>query len=83
VSKLSLTMHRCLSFARANGGTIHRHAGARWAQELKQGWNPLHEQFGTSTVEALVQRGELEYCEWKDGRRGRFPIAARLIGGKS
>jgi hypothetical protein len=33
---------------------------------------------GTSTVEALRTRGYLTYTEYRQGRRGDFPIAAEV-----
>ena len=30
--------------------------------------------FGASTVDALVSRGLMSYTEWRDSRKGRFPI---------
>lgn len=76
VSTKSLTgpMQACLAFSHAQGGSIHRHPGGYWGAVAFK----IYESFGTSTVEALVTRGELEYTEWQDGRNGRFPIRATV-----
>jgi hypothetical protein len=73
--KLSTTMQQCVDYIRANGA-IHRHQGGFWANA---GWI-LHAgpYFDTSTLNALVMRGVIEYSEWRDGRSGRFPIKAVL-----
>jgi hypothetical protein len=33
---------------------------------------------GTTTIDALVDRGRLEFVEYVEGRRGRFPVTVRL-----
>lgn len=35
--------------------------------------------FGTTTVEALIARGVIEYTDWREGRNGKFPVAAVLV----
>lgn len=71
---LSPTMLECLKSCRDWGGSIHRHPGGYWGAAAFK----LHETFGTSTVDGLVRRGELEYTEWQEGRNGRFPIRATI-----
>ena len=72
--KVSKKMQQAMLYALANGGKLRRYRGGFWAME-----NWRHAQFpwfGTSTVEALVSRGLMSYSEWRDGRKGRFPVAA-------
>lgn len=74
MTPLSKTMLECLKSCRGWGGSIHRHPGGYWGASAFK----LHESFGTSTIEGLVKRGELEYTEWQEGRNGRFPIRATI-----
>lgn len=71
---LSPTMLLCLEACRGWGGSIHRHPGGYWGDSALR----LHESFGTSTVDGLVKRGQLEYTQWQEGRNGRFPIRATI-----
>jgi hypothetical protein len=72
---LSPTMERALSYALTHGD-LYRFPGGFWArQDWRQGERPW---FGTSTVDALVTRGRMEYSEWHEGGRSRFPICARV-----
>jgi len=76
---LSATMVACVDFAREHDGLV-RMAGGFWTMR-GAGWRgdaPDAEWFGTSTVHACVTRGELAYTEYRDGRNGRFPVAASL-----
>lgn len=78
---LSATMVACIDFAREHGGLV-RFQGGFWTK-AGAGWlgiAPDAEWFGTSTVDACVSRGELAYSEYRDGRNGRFPIAAIIAG---
>lgn len=77
--KLSPTMIQVVEYMRHHGGVIHRHPGGFWARAE---WMPRQLSFGTTSVHALVTRGAAEYCEWQEGRGGRFPIQARLIAVK-
>lgn len=60
------------------GGKLVRHAGGYWtvagAPKSATIGHPFDWWVGTSTIEGLVRRGELEYTDWRDGRNGRFPI---------
>ena len=79
VKTLSATMVACIDFAQEHGGLI-RMAGGFWTKR-GAGWNgmrPNAEYFGASTVQACVDRGELEYTEYKHGRNDTFPIAASV-----
>ena len=79
--QLSATMAYVLATVTEKGGKLVRYQGGYWglpnasrrSHDGKPDWWT-----GTSTVEALVSRGELQYCEWQEGRRGRFPIAAKV-----
>lgn len=75
--ELTATMWRALNHAVCNGGILERRPGGFWmlpsADYLKA------TSFGTPTVEALVKRGRMEYSEWKDGKRGKFPIRAQVV----
>lgn len=64
------------------GGKIVRHQGGYWTAPGPVSWNggrPEGWYLGTSTVDGLVRRGELEYTEHREGRGGRFPIAAQAV----
>lgn len=72
--KLTPTMQACLDFAVAQGGTIKRYPGGFWGQN---GMNTQQPWFGTTTIQALVSRGKLQYSEWSKGEH-RFPVAASI-----
>ncbi len=76
---LSPTMCRLIEYAKQHDDEIIRYAGGFWAHE---DWRGTGSSFGTSTVEALVARGVMEYIEFKDGKNRRFPIAAKLTAPK-
>jgi hypothetical protein len=67
-------MVACIAYA-DRLGALTRHPGGYWGA-------PKYERYGvwfsTSTVDALVKRGRLIYTAWKDGRKGRFPIEAKI-----
>ena len=72
--EISKKMQQAMLYALVNGGKLRRYRGGFWAMEnWRHGQFPW---FGTSTVEALVSRGLMSYSEWRDGRKGRFPVAA-------
>jgi len=73
--KLTLEMQRCVAFIQAHGLVIHRYPGGYWAEK---DWGHLTEHFGTSTVQALVNRHVLFYDQWQESRQGKFPIRATL-----
>ena len=59
--------------AKASDGKIKRTPGGYW-------WpTDCKYSFGTTTIEALVNRGVATYTEWKDSKRGRFPVEATII----
>lgn len=69
------------------GGRLVRHQGGYWtlpgAVKTAVIGHPFDWWVGTSTVEGLVRRGELEYVDWRDGRDGRFPIAVAIPSSSS
>jgi len=72
-------MVECIDMARDAGGEIVRFQGGYWAPRGDHPRNraPSH---GDRTVTAIVSRGWAEFTEYRDGRRGRFPIAMKLKG---
>lgn len=72
--QISGTMRAAIAYMEKNGDMV-RFPGGFWA---RASW-AFHEPcFGTSTINSLVSRGLADYCAWKDGRGGRFPIRACL-----
>lgn len=74
--KISPTMKDCLEYASRHDCILRRYQGGFWA---KAGWKGPRLDgvwFGTTTVEALVDRGLAEYTQWQEGRV-RFPVEAR------
>lgn len=83
IAGLQLTpeMERARASARAHGGKLARYPGGFWvAGEFNPAQDPrpaVH--FGTSTVEALVNRGLMAYTDFKyRGDGSSFPIMAEL-----
>lgn len=76
-ANLSDEMKAALEYIKEHGGTIKRYPGGFW-QSLE--WlNRERRFFGTTTIEALVKRGKLEYSEWKPGwGTSKFPIEAKV-----
>lgn len=74
-------MFACVNMTHDHGGKLIRFVGGYWSWEgvarHSHNGNPV-EYCGTSTVEALVKRGYLEYSEWRDGRTQRFPITVKI-----
>jgi hypothetical protein len=80
---LSATMAACMVETIDHGGRLVRHVGGYWSWPgcpKRQNDGLPETYFGTTTIEALVARGELEYIKWRDGRNGRFPVAAAVKG---
>lgn len=71
-------MMRCLDFMKSSGGKIHRHAGGYWTCG---NLISFENSFGSTTVQALVDRSLVQFTEHRDGRYGRFPITAELMLG--
>jgi len=76
---LSPTMKTALHEIYSHGGIVERRPGGYWTwpQCLSNGGVPLA-YYGTTTIEALVARGKLEYTNHQTGRRGDFPIGAKV-----
>jgi hypothetical protein len=76
---LSATMAGVLGDIIQHGGVVVRHQGGYWSYPgCPHFGNHFDWYCGTTTIEALVARGELVYTEWKEGRGGKFPIRACL-----
>jgi hypothetical protein len=75
-SKLSPTMEWAMRVAVASNGKLTRFPGGFWRAHAT-----ATRAFGTSTVNALVGRGELRYTKWQDRNNGgpKFPIEASLV----
>lgn len=71
-AKITPEMRRCLERISEASGTITRYPGGFWYPKEGMAY------FGTTTVEALVKRGKLEYCEWKESHGCKFPIKAKI-----
>jgi len=81
-ASLSPTMRECADRIRSHcGRIIVRYPGGFWCVKNSSG-ETVAPTYGTTTVEALVKRGVLEYSEWKENRNGRFPIRARMTPNK-
>lgn len=82
MADLSPTMQKALQHARWSGGKLVRHPGGFWIPpDLGISNNKAKKHglwFGTSTVQALVQRGLMHYSRWKEGRKGKFPIEVEV-----
>lgn len=76
---LTKPMAECLALTIEHGGKLIRHPGGHWSwPECPRYCGFPTTDFGSTTVTALVTRGELEYSEWATGRNGSFPIAAQV-----
>lgn len=74
--EISKKMQQAMLYTLANGGKLCRYRGGFWAKEnWRKGQYPW---FGASTVKALVSRRLMSYTEWRDGRKGPFPVAAAV-----
>lgn len=75
---LSSTMQAAIEYARQNDNKIVRIPGGFWARPE---WAGPHEQsFGTTTIQALVDRGIVTYTRWQQRRNGssEFPVEVTL-----
>jgi hypothetical protein len=80
---LSSEMAACLLEAEQHGGKLIRHPGGYWSWPdcPRLSHNGLPESyFLPVTIMALIARDRMEYVEWQEGKRGRFPIAAAVRG---
>ncbi len=78
----SATMAAAMLEIKDRGGRIVRHQGGYWTEigaKMQAQGSPFDWYLSTPTVEALVKRGTLKYTEEREGRHGKFPIAAELV----
>jgi hypothetical protein len=62
-----------------HGGKLIKFSGGYWTfPDCPRSGGLPTEYYGTTTIEALVRRGRLQYTEWINGRRLRFPVVASL-----
>ena len=72
--KLSPTMRDAIEYAKRHGNKLIRYPGGFWCAE-----GTRHPWYGTTTVNALVDRGAAEYTKWQERMSGsRFPIEITL-----
>jgi len=74
-SELSTTMREVVDKMNASDGEIYREPGGFWRiKGVAEAW------WGTSTIKALVKRGVLEYCLYRQchWNGSSFPIRARI-----
>lgn len=77
---LSKTMASALLEIEHAGGTVERKAGGYWVLPgAKWNGNNWGQSWGTTTIEALVARNKLIYCDYQQSRAGRFPIRAVMV----
>jgi hypothetical protein len=75
---LSATMAEALGETVRLGGELIRLQGGYWTYPNCPRSNGFPDWYaGASTIQALVDRGEMEFTEWRDGRHGRFPIRVK------
>lgn len=75
-TNLSPTMLQLIEYMRANGNSIARHPGGFWAAE---DWRGTGTSFGTTSVQALIDRKVATYTKYKQGRHAPFPVEATVI----
>lgn len=80
---LSATMAATLAEALESGGKLVRHQGGYWTKPGAVMSATIGQPFdwwaSTPTVNALVSRGRMKFTEHREGRGGRFPIAAEVM----
>lgn len=83
---LSKTQREAVALALTEGkGKLHRWPGGYWCSDTLESGNvgriysgaPV-EYVGTSTINSLIKRGVVVVTEWKDGKKGKFPIVVAL-----
>ncbi len=84
--ELSETMQEAIDYAIEHGGELVRYPGGWWAREGWPGYgaSSLKSEawfygFGTRTVRALVSRGLAEYTDFRNGKRGDYPVRIKII----
>jgi len=70
---LSPTMLGAYNDAKAHGGKLFRFPGGYWRTMQDAG-----NHHGTSTIQALVNRGVAIYSSHREGRNGLFPVEITL-----
>jgi len=76
--ELSASMVAALAFALEHGGRLERFQGGYWSYpECPRDRGLPTQHLSTPTMEALVKRGYLQYVDWRQGKKRKFPIAAR------
>lgn len=76
---LSPTMTDMLEEIAAHGGIVERRPGGYWTWPgcASSGGVPIT-YWGTTTVQALVDRGRLSYSKHQQSRQGEFPVEAKI-----
>ena len=69
-----------LAMAVDHGGKLIKFSGAYWTfPGCPHSGHPWNEHYRSTTIEALVRRGHLQYTQWVKGPGLRFPVAASLL----
>jgi hypothetical protein len=80
---LSATMAIALREAIAHGGKLVRHQGGYWtvpgAVMSASIGHPFDWWTGTTTIDALVDRGRMKFTQYKQSCGTRFPIVAEVV----
>lgn len=78
MNQLSPTMRSVLQYMRKHDNTICRYPGGFWAHSK---WKSGEFSYGTSTINALELRGEIEWTalQQRSGGLISFPIEARIV----
>ena len=75
--KNSPLMNELLERLKVPGATVARKPGGYWCVENKDG-ESVAPTYGTKTIAALIQRGLIEHCEWRENSVGRFGVRCAL-----
>lgn len=84
-AKLSTVMQAAVDHARENGGKLCRYPGGFWMkpgldwQATERGSLVDGVWFGTTTVQALIQRKAAEVSKWNQNARGKFAVEITII----
>jgi hypothetical protein len=71
--KLTPTQRTALEMARAHTGEL-----TRLTHDPHGLWTPGHGTFSPNTVNALVAAGYATFVEFRDTKKGRIPVLARV-----
>lgn len=70
-------MGAAITLAASENGVLVRAPGGYWRTESTQ--NDQHApHVGTSTINALITREWVEKIDYKDGKKGKFPIRIQI-----